>query len=297
MLDIKGIISPILTPMNEDESINEKELRNQVNRMIDAGIHGIFPFGTNGESYILTIDEKKQILEIVIDEVDNRVPIYAGTGCVSTKETIELSLFAQNSGVQALSLITPYFAKASQEELFIHFQSVAQSVEIPIVLYNIPARTGNQIDVNTVRRLSEVANIKGVKDSSGDFNTILQYINATKDKDFAVLSGNDALILWTLLAGGKGAVSGCSNVYPKTMVNIYESFISGNLEMAKSYQDKIQTLRECFKYGNPNTVTKTAVRLLGYPVGECRKPFNSLPEEGVIRLQKVLEANIELGID
>lgn len=288
---IKGIIPPIITPMNADESINEEELRKQVNRLIDAGVHGLFPFGTNGEGYILSAEEKEQVLKIVVDETKGRVPVYAGTGCVSTAETIKQSLMAKRVGADVLSIITPSFAAASQEELYNHYKEVAEAVDLPIILYNIPARTGNSLAPATVARLSKIPNIVGVKDSSGNFDNMLQYIEKTKDSDFIVLSGNDSLILWCLLAGGRGGIAGCANVYPDTMVNIYEQFVKGNIEKAREYQDSIRSFRDCFKFGNPNTIVKTAVSLLGFPVGKCRKPFSSLSEEGINAIKKVLEEN------
>ena len=293
---IKGIIPPIITPMNEDESINENELRKQVNRLIDAGVHGLFPFGTNGEGYILSAEEKELVLKIVVEETKGRVPVYAGTGCVSTKETILQSQMAERVGADVLSIITPSFAAASQEELYNHYKEVAEAVNLPILLYNIPARTGNSLAPATVARLSKIPNIVGVKDSSGNFDNMLQYIEKTKDSDFIVLSGNDSLILWCLLAGGRGGIAGCANVYPDTMVNIYEQFIKGDVAKAREYQDSIRTFRDCFKFGNPNTIVKTAVSLLGYPVGKCRKPFSSLSEEGVNAIKKVLEENKAKGM-
>ncbi len=289
MAELKGIVVPIVTPMNEDESINTDELRRQVDRQIEAGIHGIFPFGTNGEGYILNFDEKKLVLQTVIDQVAGRVPVYAGTGCISTKETIEQCKMAMDCGADILSVITPSFAKASQHELIVHYETVAKAVpEAPIVLYNIPARTGNALAPETVAELAKIDNIVGAKDSSGDWTNLSAYIELTKDMDFAVLSGNDSLILKALQAGAKGAIAGCANVYPKNMVGIYENFRKGDLEAAQKCQDAVAPLRACFKYGNPNTVVKTAVNLLGYPVGKCRAPFNYLPEEGIEALKQTL---------
>ena len=289
MAELKGIVVPIVTPMNEDESINTDELRRQVDRQIEAGIHGIFPFGTNGEGYILNFDEKKLVLQTVIDQVAGRVPVYAGTGCISTKETIEHCKMAMDCGADILSVITPSFAKASQHELIVHYETVAKAVpEAPIVLYNIPARTGNALAPETVAELAKIDNIVGAKDSSGDWTNLSAYIELTKDMDFAVLSGNDSLILKALQAGAKGAIAGCANVYPKNMVGIYENFRKGDLEAAQKCQDAVAPLRACFKYGNPNTVVKTAVNLLGYPVGKCRAPFNYLPEEGIEALKQTL---------
>ena len=296
-IEIKGVIVPLLTPMNADETINEKELRNQVNHQIESGIHALFPLGTNGEAYILSREEKEQVLKIVVDEAKGRVPVYGGTGCVSTKETIELSLKAKEIGIDVLSIITPSFAAASQDELYEHYKEVAEAVDLPIVLYNIPARTGNALAPATVEKLSKIPNIVGVKDSSGNFDNMLQYIEKTRyRKDFAVLSGNDSLILWCLLAGGRGGIAGCANVFPSTMASIYDTFVAGDLEKAREIQDSIRSFRDCFKFGNPNTIVKTAVSLLGYPVGKCRKPFCQVPEAGIEAIKKVLEANAAKGM-
>lgn len=295
-IEIKGIISAIITPMNEDESINVVALREQVNRQIEGGVHAIFCFGTNGEGYILNTEEKKLVLKTVIEEANGRVPVYAGTGCVSTKETIEQSKMAMELGADAISIITPSFALASQNELYDHYKAVAEAVDMPIILYNIPARTGNALTPATIGKLSKIPNIVGAKDSSGNFTNILGYISATENSNFSVLSGNDQLILWALKAGGVGGIAGCANVYPHTMASIYNCYMEGDWEKAKEYQDSIASFRDCFKYGNPNTVVKTAVSLLGYNVGKCRAPFNQLPEEGIEALKKVLKENADKGM-
>ncbi len=296
---LKGIICPILTPMKEDERIDLEELRVQVERMIEHGIHGLFPFGTNGEGFILTAKEKQEILETVVDQCRGRVPVYAGTGAISTKETIKQSKMAQAAGADVLSLITPSFAAASQEELYWHYRTVAEAVDLPIVLYNIPARTGNALAPSTIERLAEIETIIGAKDSSGHFTNLLGYIDAGKKKkngEFYTLSGNDQLIIWTLLAGGTGGIAGCANVYPRTMASIYDLFIEGKIDEAKKANESIQSFRACFKYGNPNTIVKMATQMLGHPVGSCRAPFNRIPEEGITAIRKVLAENQEKGM-
>lgn len=298
-IDVKGIIAPIITPMLDDETVHKDELRRQTDRLIDAGCHAIFCFGTNGEGYALSGAEKQQVLECVIDQANHRVPIYAGTGCITTRETIAQSLMAEAAGADVLSLVTPSFAQASQNELYEHYKTVAEAIHLPIVLYNIPARTGNALAPETVARLSQIDNIVGVKDSSGSFETILAYLDAGKSRktgDFATLSGNDSLILKTLQAGGDGAVAGCANVYPHVMVSIYEHFVRGELDAAQAAQESIASFRACFKYGNPNTIVKTAVRLLGYDVGYCRRPFHQLSEEGIAALKIVLTENVTKGM-
>ncbi len=298
-VELKGIITPILTPMNADESVNLTELRNQVERLISGGVHGIFPFGTNGEGYILSEKEKIEVLEATIDQVKGRVPVYAGSGLISTQDTIRMSKKAEELGADVLSIITPSFAVASQKELYDHYVEIAKHVDTPIVLYNIPARTGNKLLPETVAKLAkDVDIIVGAKDSSGDWDNLKAYITETREleKDFYVLSGNDSLILPSLKEGGFGGIAGCSNVYPQVLSSIYNLFIEGKLEEAEVVQESIASFRAVFKYGNPNTVVKKAVAMLGYPVGDCRRPFNYLCEEGFEALGKVLKENADKGM-
>lgn len=207
--DIKGIIPPVITPMNDDaeQTVNHEELRKQVERLLAGGVHGIFPLGTNGEAYALSAREKEEILATVIDQVKGRVPVYAGTGCITTAETIRMSKRAEELGADALSIITPSFAVASQKELYDHYVAVAKHVNIPIILYNIPPRTGNKLLPETVQALCrDVDVIVGAKDSSGDIENLKAYIRLTKelDKDVAILAGNDGAILTCLKEGGAG---------------------------------------------------------------------------------------------
>jgi 4-hydroxy-tetrahydrodipicolinate synthase len=290
MFEVKGIIPAMVSPMYDDERINERELRNQVNRQIEAGVHGLFVFGTNGESYILSEKEKLGILEVVVEENRGRLPVYAGTGLPGTEETIRLSREAAKIGANALSVITPYFAALSQDELYGHYAALADAVDVPVILYNIPARTGVSIAVETVEKLKNHGNIAGIKDSSGNFDTILQLIERTGDR-LAVLSGNDSLVLWTLQAGGKGGVCGIANLFPRTMVSIYELWQAGKFEEAKKAQDSIRAIRDCFKLGNPNTIVKLAVNLLGYPVGPCRRPFYTDDPGVTEKVREVLETH------
>lgn len=297
-LEIKGIIPPVVTPMNADETVNIPALRNQVERQIQGGVHGIFPFGTNGEGYILSLKEKEEILEATIDQVKGRIPVYAGTGCISTRDTVYMSKRAEEMGADALSIITPSFALASQKELYDHYVEVAKNVNIPIVLYNIPARTGNKLLPETVAKLAkDVDVILGAKDSSGDRDNLKAYIELTRDigKDFSVLAGNDGNIFFCLQNGGKGGIAGRANLWPKTVASIYDYYVAGEIEKAEEAQNAIATLQRVFKFGNPNTIIKKAVNLLGYPVGECRKPFNYLCDEGIEELKAVLEETKALG--
>lgn len=293
----EGIIVPVLTPMKENGDIYPQALKGEIDRLIEAGVQGIFVFGTNGEGYILSEGEKEEILAAAVEYTNGRVPVYAGTGAVSTRDTIRLSRRAAELGADALSVITPWFAAASQQELYDHYRALAEEAGLPIILYNIPARTGNRLEPATVEKLSELPEIVGVKDSSGNFDNILQYIERTRYRqDFAVLAGNDSLILWTLMAGGRGGVAGCANVFPETLTAIYTHWKEGRLEEARKAQDAIRPFRNCFRYGNPNTIVKTAAAMKGFCVGPCRAPFNQLPQEGTEAVARVLKELAERGV-
>lgn len=290
-----GIIAAMVTSMHDDESLNFQEIGHQVERQIAAGVDGVFCLGTNGEAYILSGDEKLRVIEAVVKAADGRVPVYAGTGLPGTADTIRLSRRAKELGADALSVISPYFAAISQTEIYNHYAELAASVDLPIVMYNMPARTGSNIDPNTVAKLSRIPNIIGVKDSSGNFDNMKQYIELT-GPSFRVLSGNDALILWNLLAGGSGGITAVANIYPEVMVSIYRYYQSGNLEAAKAAQDSIRPIRNCFKFGNPNTVTKAAARIAGNPVGPCRRPFCSLSGDALKKIEETVVADTARGM-
>lgn len=281
--DIKGIIPPVITPMNNDDeqTVNHEALRQQVERLLAGGVHGMFPLGTNGEAYALSFKEKEEILATVIDQVKGRVPVYAGTGCITTAETIRMSKRAEEMGADALSIITPSFALASQKELYDHYVAVAKQVNIPIILYNIPPRTGNKLLPETVQALCrDVDVIVGAKDSSGDIENLKAYIRLTRelDKDVAILAGNDGAILTCLKEGGAGGIAGRANIWPATVAKIYDCFKAGDLEGAQAAQDAIAILQQTFKYGNPNTIIKTAVALQATTSASAARPSTTSPK-------------------
>ena len=294
---VYGIIAAMVTSMNEDESLNEEEIRHQVNRQIAAGVDAVFCLGTNGEFYIQSEEEKLRVIKLVVDEVAGRVPVYAGTGCPGTKATIDLSLKAKALGVDVLSIISPYFAAISQKEIYDHYKAIAEAVDLPIVMYNMPARTGNNIAPETAAKLAEIPNIAGIKDSSGNWDNLKGYIEATRGMNFSVLSGNDSLILPCLKEGGHGGITAVANIYPKTMVSIYQKFKAGDLEGAEKAQNSIAPIRACFKFGNPNTVTKKATNLTGNPVGPCRAPFSYLSDEAVEVIKQTLAQDKANGME
>lgn len=295
-MKINGIISAIITPLDEEENLLEEELSRQVERQLKAGMAAVFCLGTNGEFYAFSEAEKKRIIDVTLSAAAGRIPVLAGTGCITTRETIALTDYASAAGASAVSVISPFFAGIDQEGLYRHFMTIAEHSQVPVILYNIPARTGVNIDYRTVVRLQEHPNIAGIKDSSGNFLNTLRYIEETRD-DFIVLCGNDALILWTLLAGGNGAISGLTNIVPDTIAGIYRSFKEGNLTKARRLQKSVNRLRDCFEGYNPNSVVKLAVKAAGYQVGEAKAPFAIQDKALEERLAAVLEQLKNEGAD
>jgi 4-hydroxy-tetrahydrodipicolinate synthase len=288
MFKPEGLITPVVTALNEKEEFNVEMYTQFIDHLIDAGVSGIFPLGTNGEFYAFSQEEKLEIIKAAVSAVHGRVPVYAGTGCVTTKETIEFSNKVKDLGVDCLSIITPYFVKASQNDIFEHYKAIAEQVDMPILLYNIPARTGNAIDYTTLQKLSVYENIIGIKDSSGNFDNSLKYIENT-DARLSVLAGSDSIILWTLMAGGTGAISGCSNVFPELMVSIYKYWKQGDIAKANEAQKKIRPFRNVMQMGNPNSVVKLAVNMRGYNVGPARQPSNCTDPKIKAALEEVFK--------
>ena len=286
MIQPKGIIAAMSTPFFQDETLNEAELRHQVDRLIAAGLHGIFTLGTNGENYAMDFDEKVRIMEIVIDQAAHRVPIYVGTGCVTTKETVALTRKACELGADCASVVSTWFAVNTQEGLYRHYRTVAECSDLPVLIYNMPARTGVNVHYKTMKRLAEIPNIVGVKDSSGNFDNMQRYLEECQG--ISVLSGNDSLILPCLLAGGQGGISGISNVFPERMVEIYTAWEAGDLERAWKVQRSIRPLRDCMAMGNPNSVVKRAAFFMGQDLGPVRAPFNIQDETFDETIKKAL---------
>ena len=291
MIRPSGIIAAMSTPFFEDETLNEEELRHQVDRLIGAGVHGIFALGTNGENYAMDFAEKVRVMEIVIDQARHRVPVYVGTGCVTTKEPVALTRKAAELKADCASVVSPWFAANTQDGLYRHYKAVAEAAQIPVLIYNMPARTGVNVHYTTMQKLGQIENIVGIKDSSGNFDNMQRYLEIP-DRNFSVLSGNDSLILPCLLCGGQGGISGISNVLPERMVAIYTQWEKGDLKEAWRVQRSIRPLRDCMAAGNPNSVVKRAAYFVGQKLGPVRAPFNISDPDLDAAIKKAL-ADIE----
>lgn len=287
MQAIHGIIPAMVTPFTVSGELNERALRRLTNHLIDGGVHGLFVTGSQGEFWALTAAEKRRAWEVVLDEAAGRVPVYAGTGAVTTAEAVSLTQAAEAVGVDAVSVITPCFITPSQDELYAHYRAIAAAVRLPVLLYTNPARTGVGISPGLVARLAEIENIAGIKDSSGDLEATAEIIRAVPP-GFSVLMGRDTLIYGALLYGAKGSIAASANVAPALGVRIYERFTAGDLEGARAAQAALAPLRMAFSWGTFPVVIKEALDLMGLDCGPARPPVGPLTPEQRARLREVL---------
>lgn len=288
-MDYKGIICAMITPLDENQDINPKATRELIDYLINKGVYGLFILGTNGECHVLTDDEKVEFAKIVIEHTNNRVPVFVGTGGNSTREVINLSKRMEAIGASALSIITPYFVPPTQKELIEHYKAVAAEVSLPIMMYNMPGKTGINIEPESVKELAKVKNIVGIKDSGGKLDNMKAYLEVTKGEDFGVFSGSDSLILDILKVGGHGAVAATANFLAGIDVAIYNNFIKGDIEAAQKAQDSIEELRRILKFGTIPSVIKQTVVFNGINVGPARLPVSRVTGEKLDEIKHVVE--------
>ena len=274
---IKGIIVPILTPVDQDENVDEARLRRQVDFVIDHGVHGILAFGSNGEFYMFQPEEMERALRIILDQTAHRVPVFFGMGMVNTKSCIILAKMAEQAGADGISVLQPMFLKPTEDELYAHFKAIANAVpDLPMLLYNNPGRVGYTMSGNLVERLArEVDNIVGIKDSSGDMTQTEEFIRRTQDIDFKVFGGKDTLIYATLAHGGVGAVCTTASYMPDLVVSVYNAYLKGNPRQALEYQFKLNPIRLSMDKTSFPVATKDMANMLHMDVGIPIRP--SLP--------------------
>lgn len=283
----------LVTPFNEDDvyKINYDEFKNLIRFHINNKTDSIIVCGTTGESATISDEEKMKLFKCAVDTSSKRIPIIAGTGSNDTRHAITLSIMAEKLGVNALLIVTPYYNKCTQEGLIKHYTAIASSVNIPIILYNVPSRTGVNILPETVLELAKLPNIVGIKEASGNLEQVSKIIELTKglNSDFAVYSGNDEGIYDILELGGDGVISVLANVRPEDTHKICEEYFKGNKEKAQSIQTLYQPLiRALFSEVNPIPV-KEALNIEGYEIGVPRLPLTPLTEENKNILKRELK--------
>jgi len=283
-----GAFVAIVTPF-KDGRIDETALRDLVEFQIANGSHGIVPCGTTGESATLAFEEHERVVEVVVEQVNGRVPVVAGTGSNNTAEAIRLTKHAKECGANGALMISPYYNKPTQEGLYRHFKAVAESVDIPIIVYNIPGRTAVNIEPETIARLAEIPHIVGVKEATGSMKQITDIIRLCGD-DFTVLSGEDYITFPLLAVGGKGVISVVSNVAPKDMADLCTLYLEGKVQEARDLYYRVLPLCHALFYETNPAPVKAALQMMG-KIGsdEVRLPLVPMQPANRERLKKVVE--------
>jgi 4-hydroxy-tetrahydrodipicolinate synthase len=284
----RGAMVAIVTPF-KNGGVDEETLRQLIEFQIEGGTHGIVPCGTTGESATLSFSEHEQVIEIAIDQVKKRVPVIAGTGSNNTAEAIRLTKHAQKAGADGALMISPYYNKPTQEGLYRHFEKVAASVDIPIIVYNIPGRTAVNIEPATIARMAKIDNIVGVKEATGSVKQITDIIAACGD-DFDVLSGEDYITFPLLCVGGKGVISVVSNVAPRDMADLCNLYFEGKFAQARKLYYKLLPLCHALFYETNPAPAKAALAMMRkIPSDEVRLPLVTMSDANRERLRKDLQ--------
>ncbi len=292
-MKFEGTFVAMVTPFDDNRKIDEEGFRSNINYLIDRGVNGLLAAGTTGESATLNHDEHKQLIEILVDEVDGRVQTVAGAGSNSTAEAIELVKFSQDVGADSALVITPYYNKPQQHALISHYETISNSADIPIIAYNVPSRTGINMDVDTVVELAKIDNIDAIKEASGSVDKISDIYNALLKEnlqdDFIILSGEDALTLPIMATGGTGVISASANIDAERMVNMVNAILNDDYNTAFDiHYEMLDIIRALFIESNPVPV-KTAMNLMGLPSGPFRQPLANMKDENLNILKKVLK--------
>jgi len=284
----KGVLPALITPFTQENEIDREGLERNIEFVIEGGVTGVVPCGTTGESATLSFDEHKRIIDIVVEV--STVPVVAGTGSNNTTEAIELTKYAEDAGADAALLITPYYNKPNDKGMLQHYKTIASKVEIPLILYNVPTRTSINLKPEVVAELARVDNIVAIKEASGSLEQVSRIIEQTRDQNFVVLSGDDALTLPIMALGGVGVVSVAANVVPERITAMVEAFNDGKMDAARGIHFELAPLiRSLFLETNPIPV-KRAVELIGLAGGPLRLPLAAMSSENERILIKSLEA-------
>jgi len=286
---LEGVFPAMVTPFTDDGRIAYEQLHADAQRLEAAGVDGLVPVGSTGESATLSHDEHIEVVETVVDAVED-VPVIAGTGSNNTREALSLSERAVDAGADVLLLISPYYNKPEQQGLVEHYRRIADAVDLPQIVYNVPSRTGRNIEPDTAVELASHPNIRGYKAASGDLGQISEIIERTREEDFVVLSGDDALTLPICSVGGRGTISVVANVEPERTVAMVGAALSSDYERARELHHELGPLvRQLFVESNPIPVTE-AMAIRGHVPPNVRSPLTRLSEEHREELTRILDA-------
>jgi 4-hydroxy-tetrahydrodipicolinate synthase len=292
-MNLHGCYVAVVTPFENDGSVDETGLRSNIEFLIEHGVSGIVPCGTTGESATLSWDEHNRVVDIALDQVKGRIQVIAGAGSNNTRESIAAAQHAKQKGAQAILCITPYYNKPTQEGLYQHYKMIATTVDIPIVLYNVPGRTGVNMLPQTVERLCEFKSIVAVKEASGNLVNISEIHKRCGDR-LTILSGDDALTLPILACGGKGVISVVANIWPQKMVAMIDAVEKGDMALALSLHEALLPVSNAMFIETSPGPVKTAMNHLGLAAGPLRLPLVAMENSNRTKLLAVLA---ECGIN
>lgn len=291
MVKFKGAYTVLITPFDASQALDEEGLRQNIHFQLKHGIDGLVALGTTGESPTLSSKEKERVIDIVLKETQGKVPVVIGTGSYSTAQTLEHTLLAEKKGAQAVLVVTPYYNRPTQEGLFHHFSTLAKGVKIPIIIYNVPGRTGQNMHTETLKRLLDLPNIIGVKEATGNISQISEVIEMARRyrPDFCILSGDDALTFGLMALGGHGILSVASNLFPKEVKALVDALEKEDYAAAREYHYTLMPFfRGAFIETNPMPI-KAAMNMCGMAAGPCRLPLCDLLPENAQQLKKILQ--------
>ena len=288
---LKGVIVPLGTPLTSDERIDEKGMRKLTRYVLDGGVHGVFVLGAMGGFNFLEDEEKIRAIEIVVDEVNGKVPVIAGTSDTSTARVIKNARIAQKTKADAVAILPPYYGSLKQKQIINFYSKIAEEVNIPLFIYNNPFSTRNPIEPETVFELSKSENIVGIKDSSQNFFNYQQLIRHFKNKkDFSILLGTEFLITIGLILGADGIIGGLHNICPKIAVELYNAVMKKEYERAYEFQERLIKLWDIFKYGDIWGGFEVALRFLGICDKVTAEPFRSIKDKKEIeKVESILK--------
>ncbi len=291
---LRGTFTAIVTPFIKDR-VDEEGLAYHIEKQIEAGITGIVFLGSTGEEAVLRPEERKRIIEMAVERVQGRCLVIVGTGCSSTQETVEKTAQARALGADMALVVTPYYNKPNQEGIYLHFEKIVSSVDIPVIVYNNPGRTGVNIEVATLLKLAQLTSIVGVKEASGNMLHIADVIHTVcaRYPGFSVLSGDDGMTLPALSLGAHGVISVISNLVPKPLIDLVAMALNGDFLGARSIHNTLFSLMKmAFIEVNPTPI-KSAMRLCGLPAGPCRLPLCAMKTENQDKLAELL---LQMGL-
>ena len=287
---LKGIVPALVTPFHPDERIDCGTWQRLIDRMIAAGVDGLFVGGSSGEFYALDPEERALTLRFCVQATAGRVPLFANVGCITTRETVRLAVAAQGMSVNALVVITPYYLKPTQDELAEHYIEVCRAVRLPVLAYNFPQHGGVEILPETLGRIAaRCENMLGLKDSSGNLEQTVAYRTCAPGRELTVFVGSEGILLDGWQRGCHGAVTACANIAPRLFVDLYRAWREGRLEEASRLQVLAAELGEAGGLHTFPSVLKEAMRLAGFPAGNCRRPIGPMPEPALRQLAAVVD--------